>query len=280
MSDRTRTPEHTQMVPAPAFSKTGRVWKPFRFTNLEKVSKRHAQLARNLEWMLPNVRSTGEVATSGTQAPQRAARRDHLASDRVRACGAAVSTASLRGRADLVVLAPYPHKTRGLLEVELGLAHRAIDLLLGGAGDAVSLRPLTDIEEGVMTYVLIETLKALSPTLDPSLPKLRIESMVRSFDEVQSLIGEDESVAVVQLKAHFGAHTGYLRLFIPEVVLAAANPPVDAAIRRERRRTDALANAARLRNVVGELRVEIGQVRTSAAIWPSCASATWCSSTP
>ena len=66
MSSRTtgKSPEHTMLIKAPAFSKSGRAWRPFKFSNLEKVSKRHAQLVKNLEWMLPNVRSTGEVSGS------------------------------------------------------------------------------------------------------------------------------------------------------------------------------------------------------------------------
>ena len=53
--------EHTMLIKAPTFAKSGRAWRPFRFSNLEKVSKRQAQLLKNLEWMLPTVRSTGEV---------------------------------------------------------------------------------------------------------------------------------------------------------------------------------------------------------------------------
>lgn len=264
MKQRGGSPEHTMLIKAPAFTKAGRVWKPFKFSNLEKVSKRHSLLIRNLEWMLPNVRTTGEVSES-------VRKRLHEILDEEVSLSAeyvhVVPLTKLRHYVGeptfLAVLTPQPNKTRGLLEVELGLAHMAIDMLLGGAGDAVSLRPLTDIEEGVMTYVIIETLRALAPSLDPNLPKLRIEGLVRSFDEVQSLIGEDESLAVVQLKAIFGAHAGYVRIFIPEAVLATANPPEDSPLRRDRRAADAAANGARLSNVKSMLRIEIGQVEIS-----------------
>jgi flagellar motor switch protein FliM len=115
-----------------------------------------------------------------------------------------------------------------------------------------------------MTYVIIETLKALSPSLDPSLPKLRIEGVVRGFEEIQGLIPETENLAVVQLKAVFGGHSGYLRLVIPEEVLATANPPTDAAVRRARRASDAEAHLTRLRNVKTWVRAEIGNVEISA----------------
>jgi flagellar motor switch protein FliM len=272
-------PEHTLLIKAPTFSRPeknaehtaapsaaeGRAWRPFRFTNLEKVSKRHAQLIKNLEWMLPTVRSTGEVSSSVRKRLQQMLDEQvSLQTEYVHVVPLPRLRRYIGEPTFLAVLTPQPNKTRGLLEVEIGLAHQAIDMLLGGAGEAIALRPLTDIEEGVMTYVIIEVLKALAPSLDPSLPKLRIEGVVRGFEDAASLMSEDENLCVVQLKAVFGQHSGYVRLFIPETVLAAANPPPDAEVRRARRASDAVAHAARLRAVKIALRAEIGQVGISA----------------
>ena len=249
------------MIKAPTFAKSGRAWRPFVFSNLEKVSKRHAQLVKNLEWMLPNVRSTGEVSSSVRKRLQEMLEEPvSVQAEYVHVVPMSQLQHYIGETTFLAVLAPQPNKTRGLLEVELGLAHHAIDMLLGGAGEAVALRPLTDIEEGVMTYVIIETLKALSPSLDPALPKLRIEGVVRGFQDIQGLIPETENLAVVQLKAVFGTHAGYLRLVIPEEVLATANPPADAAVRRARRASDAEAHLTRLSNVITSVRAEIGNV--------------------
>lgn len=253
------------MIKAPTFAKSGRAWRPFVFSNLEKVSKRHALLVKNLEWMLPSVRSTGEVSSSVRKRLQEMLEEQvSVQAEYVHVVPMSQLQHYIGETTFLAVLAPQPNKTRGLLEVELGLAHHAIDMLLGGAGEAVALRPLTDIEEGVMTYVIIETLKALSPSLDPSLPKLRIEGVVRGFQDIQGLIPETENLAIVQLKAVFGTHSGYVRLVIPEEVLATANPPTDAAVRRARRAADAEAHVSRLRNVKTSVRAEIGNVEISA----------------
>ena len=267
MSSRTtgKSPEHTMLIKVPAFSKSGRAWRPFKFSNLEKVSKRHAQLVKNLEWMLPSVRSTGEVSNSVRKRLQEMLEEPvSLQAEYVHVVPMSQLQHYIGETTFLAVLAPQPNKTRGLLEVELGLAHHAIDMLLGGAGEAVALRPLTDIEEGVMTYVIIETLKALAPSVDPSIPKLRIEGVVRGFEEIQGLIPETENLAIVQLKAVFGSHSGYVRLVIPEEVLSTANPPADAAVRRARRAADAEAHLSRLRNVKTWVRAEIGNVEISA----------------
>lgn len=266
MSSRTpgKSPETTMMIKAPTFAKSGRAWRPFVFNNLEKVSKRHAQLVKNLEWMLPNVRSTGEVSSAVRKRLQEMLEEQvSMQAEYIHVVPMTQLQHYIGETTFLAVLAPQPNKTRGLLEVELGLAHHAIDMLLGGAGEAVALRPLTDIEEGVMTYVIIETLKALAPSIDPALPKLRIEGVVRGFEEIQGLIPETENLAVVQLKAVFGSHSGYVRLVIPEEVLATANPPTDSAVRRARRAADAEAHLTRLRNVKTWVRAEIGNVEIS-----------------
>jgi flagellar motor switch protein FliM len=242
----------------------GRPWQPFRFTNLEKISRLQQQLARRLEWMLPGIGPTGEVSESVKK------RLHEMFEEEVSLTLEylhVVTPKNLRRYVGeptfLAVLAPQPNKTRGFLEVEVGLAHVAIDMLLGGAGEAVSLRPLTDIEEGVMGYVLIETLKTIAPSLDPSLPRLRLEGICRGFDEAVQLLGDETHLAVVQLKAVFGTHSGYVRLFIPATVLATANPPADAAIRKARLAADAGKNIRRLSSVRNWMRAEIGQMSIS-----------------
>lgn len=253
-------------APPPASGRPARPWKPFRFTNLEKISRLQQQLAGRLEWMLPGIGADGHVSENVRQRLHELFEEDvSLSTEYVHV----VTPKNLRRYVGeptfLAVLAPQPNKTRGFLEVEVGLAHIAIDMLLGGAGEAVSLRPLTDIEEGVMGYVLIETLKALAPSLDPSLPRLRLEGICRGFDEAMQLLGEESHLAVVQLKAVFGTHSGYVRLFIPASVLATANPPPDSAIRKARRSSLAHANIKRLSTVKNWLRAEIGQMAISSA---------------
>jgi flagellar motor switch protein FliM len=261
----TRGTEHTVMIQAPAFSKAGgRGWKPFRFTNLEKVSKRRQHLLRNLEWLLPNVPTVGEVAVAVRRQLKDILEEEvGLETEFIHVVPLSKLRAYVGEPTFLAVLSPQPNKTRALLEIELGLAHKAIDLLLGGVGEAIALRPLTDIEEGMMTYLVIETLRALAGGLDATQPKLRLEALAHSYSEVSSLIGEDESLVVVQLKASFGSHAGYVRLFIPELVLASLGPPADPALRKARWSADAQAGASRLRNVRAQLRVEIGQVEIS-----------------
>ncbi len=252
--------------PPPAKPPAPRQWTPFRFANLEKVTRLQVELAQNLQWMLPGVAVNGLVSESVRKRLHEMFEEEVTLSTEYVHIVAPKNLRRYVGEPTFLgVLAPQPNKTRGFLEVELGLAHVAIDMLLGGAGEAVSLRPLTDIEEGVMGYVLIETLKALAPSLDPSLPRLRLEGICRGFEEALQLLGDESHLAVVQLKAVFGSHAGYVRLFIPASVLATANPPSDSAVRTTRRQADAAAHIGRLSGWKGWLRAEIGQMAISSA---------------
>lgn len=260
-STRPKTNERTVMLQAPTFAKSGRAWRPFRFPNLEKVSRLQVQLQRRLEWMLPGIKATGEVSESVRGRLKELLDAEvSLSVDYVHVVQPRALKKYISEPTFLAILAPQPHKTRGFLEVDLGLAHAAIDMLLGGAGEAMALRPLTDIEEGVLTYVIIEVLKSFAPTLDPSLPRLRLEGVARGYDEVTQLLGDEVHLAAVQLKAVFGTNTGYLRLFIPASVLSQANPSPEAQVRRSRRASEAQAHLSRLKNVKTWLRAEIGQV--------------------
>jgi flagellar motor switch protein FliM len=149
--------------------------------------------------------------------------------------------------------------------VGLGLAHAAIDKLLGGTGEQVANRRLTDIEEGVMEFIILEALKTLAPNLEQGLPRMRLEGTARSVKEALQLLEGEEQVVVVQLKSTLGAQDGFIRLFIPATVVGMTNPPGEGPERRARHRHEIERNLARLRQVKTWLRAEIGRAEVTTA---------------
>jgi flagellar motor switch protein FliM len=155
-------------------------------------------------------------------------------------------------------LSPAPHAARALLELELGLAHATVDAMLGGGGDAVQARSLTDIEEGVLGYLVLELLKTLSEGLEPSLPRMRLESTPRTPQEAAEALGLEDHLLLVQLRVLLGAQGGYVRVFLPASVLGVSRPPERDAAWRARRRAEWERNAGRLVNASAWLRAEVG----------------------
>lgn len=241
-----------------------RPWKSFSFKKLEKVSRSQALLTEQLEWLVPSVTAMGRVNEAVLE---RLTALFEVPSDLVVESVHVLKPRELRRYVSeptfLATLAPLPHKTRGFIEIELALAHVAIDLLIGGAGDTVALRPLTDIEEGVMGFVVLEALRALSPNVEPGLPRLRMEGLVHGIDEATALLGDEAQVAMVQFKCVLGPHTGFIRLFIPSTVVSLVAPPERAPERRARQRARAQRNIARLAGEKIWLRAEIGHAEIS-----------------
>ncbi|QDE82142.1 type III secretion system cytoplasmic ring protein SctQ [Myxococcus xanthus] len=237
-----------------------RRWRPFAFRNLEKVSRAQGLLAERLRWLTP---------ADGT-AVAVAARLKELFDAEVRLT---VESVQVRPMAELrrflgdptflAVLAPGALQGRAVLEVELALAHVAVDLLLGGAGETVGLRPLTDIEEGVMAYVVLEGLKLLVPGLQAAVPRPRLDGVARGVDEVSARLGDDGPMLAVHLHATLGPHSGMVRLVVPAAVLDAAEPAVESTQRRARGKADLEAFASRLSAVRSWLRAEIGSAEIS-----------------
>lgn len=252
--------ERTMTVNAPDFHRSGKIWRDYRFGGLEKVSSRQVKLGRQLEWLIPGLAS----ATGSTEAVT--ARLSKLFEEPVSLRLEYLKVLEPGGLKKLLseptclaVLAPLPHKARGLLEIELPLAHAAIDLLLGGAGETVGLRALSDIEEGVMSYLILEMLKALGPQLSDGLPRLRLLDLVKGVDQALSIVTHEEHLGLVQFRCTLGTHEGYLRLLVPCSVLAELSAPGDSAGARQRRAAQARANLGRIAGASTVLRVEIGR---------------------
>jgi flagellar motor switch protein FliM len=237
-------------------------WKPYRFPNLERVDRLQTGLSARAERLLP-LPSAVEALGTRLKALFDAEPRFSLVSVQIRP-----ATELRRHLGDvsfLSVLAPGSLKSRVILEVELALAHALVDMLLGGAGETVGLRPLTDIEEGVMSFVVLEALKALVPGLEPNVPRLRLESVARGLDEVAAKFGEDELLIAIHLNATLGPHTGMVRLVVPSSVVNAADEARKLPERRAQLRADLKANLRMLSTVRTWLRAEIGQAEVASS---------------
>jgi flagellar motor switch protein FliM len=252
------------LVRVPDFNNGGAAFRPFRFTKLEKVSRAQALLIDRLDWLMPGVDANGRVGEALLTRLKELFEGDvRLQVDSLQVVRPRELRRYISDPTVLAALVPAPNKPRGFLEMELSLAHAAIDQLLGGAGESVALRPLTEIEEGVITFLVIEALKSLAPEITPGLPRIRLDAMARHVEEVVSALAEEAHVAVVQLKAVIGDTSGFVRLFIPESVLSMTNPQVGSPARRARTASYAQRYLKRLAGVKTWLRAEIGRAQVT-----------------
>jgi flagellar motor switch protein FliM len=108
-----------------------------------------------------------------------------------------------------------------LADLDPSIAMLCIDRLLSGNGDVGRIqRPLTEIEEGVLSFILLkimsfvhdgwETGKELALTLDRFASRL---------EELQTIIDAEPGYHALALSLSVGKKVGYLRVLIPDTLI-------------------------------------------------------------
>lgn len=251
--------ERTMVVDTRLLKRSAKSWRPYTF-KLEKVSLNDTRLAERMKWLKPKAEAI-EALCSRLKSIFDA--QVGFTQESVRVLAPAELRRQLAEPTFLSFLVPGAHRGRAVLELELPLAHAAVDTLLGGAGETVGLRPLTDIEEGVASFVILEAIKALAPGMDPGQPKLRLEGVARGVDEAVARLSEEGPVLLVHIRARLGAQEGMVRLFVPSGVLEVMEPAQVTEQRRAMLQADMRAHLGRLSSVRAWLRAEIGHAEIS-----------------
>ncbi len=235
--------------------------RPFRFSRLEQIPREQLEAMKRVQWMLPDGLLSGGTDDAVRQRlkgifdAEVSLGLEYVHSVAPKELAKLIPAATVLG-----VLSPSPHATRGLVEMELGLAHAIIDQLLG-ANEASLVRPLTDIENGVIAYVLLEAFKAITPPgSEQGRNRLRLEGILASVEEGLELLQDESAVAVVELKAGVGVSSGYIRLILPASSVNHAVPPEASPSRRARRLKHLQSGLHRLAGIKAQLRIEIGGV--------------------
>lgn len=173
--------------------------------------------------------------------------------------------AILPGQACIMVVGLPPLEHKLLVEVDLAFAYRAVDQLLGGYAPAVDTqRPLTDIEQGVLSYLLLKGLSQLSGELAAeSQVAVRLEDLRADLKSCADILRKDALWVVVSWKMNFDLDVGYIRALIPlslaGQLLPQAPPPPDSAA-AARLRAHKRARMHRLYGVQAEAAIQIGHI--------------------
>jgi len=249
------------MVVAPNFHRSGKVWRPAKMTGLPRLTREEAGLTLQLQALIPD-------ADRGRLLEAIRARLEDVAQEKVGLEVVDVSLVSpaalarqLTDPALLATLSLAPHLPRAVLEVELGLSHAMVDLLLGGAGETVALRALSDIEEGVVSFVLLEALRAVAAVRGTGGNTVQLEGMLRGAADALALLGQDGPLLVLQLRVAVGAQPGHARLVVP----FGALPRGPESLTGETFAAAVRAHLPRLSSLRTELRCSIGRAELTLA---------------
>jgi type III secretion system YscQ/HrcQ family protein len=168
---------------------------------------------------------------------------------------------------NVIGLAPLAEKI--LLEVDLRFVYRVVDKLLGGNGLAIDIhRPLTEIEQGVFSYVILKVLALFHQEggfVSPEQIAIRLEDMRSDLKSTADIIRHEELWVCATWKMNFELDVGYIRALAPASLarrVLSTLPPQDAAM--QKRMHDCIRSRMdRLAGVVVEAPIEAGRIELS-----------------
>ena len=274
-------PPPASRIDVPAYARLPRTWEPddpeltdteiepFRFDDLEHISREVADIERTLLAILPEaiVRRSSRRRSEDRDAPLGPRHRPWFHSARV------VERSQLRaivpGHTLIAVVGLVPRAEKLLVEIDLRFVYRVVHSLLGGRGAAVDVhRPPTEIEHGVFSFLLLEVLALFqAEAANPAQVGLRLEDTRHDLKSTADILRTDERWAVLSWKMNFELDVGYVRVFAPASLarvfrrtrFPVGSPGHTRALEHVR------ARMGRLHGTSVEASVEIGRIELSPA---------------
>ena len=195
---------------------------PFDFSKLPKVFLQETKLLEAIQTYLPRAGFAEEMAkaiktmVSREIGSQFSFHRDHMSAVNV--------PQKLQGSTKpgvYLVFGLPPLDQKGILEVDPLLAHMAIDKLLGGTGEALTMvRPFTEIEEAVLSFLFMKIFALIFDRCGKQASvHFRMEALCSSSEEALPLVKNVQEGVSFSFHLSLGDRAGYARLILPLLVV-------------------------------------------------------------
>jgi len=236
---------------------------PYDFSQLPKVSRQETELLSALQSYLPRI-GFAEGLKGGIQSLLR----QHLGPafsfelESVRTISAdAIGTflSELPSSGIYLQIGLVPVESKAFCEVDPLMAHVMIDHLLGGAGEPLTMiRPLSEIEQGIFSFLVLKVLSLIYEKCGASARvHFRLE-VVRSM--VSELVPPKGSAVALTFRLILEDRSGYLRIVLPSpMVQKGFLEPFAGAGTSDEEREGLLARLESLGFVETDLWAEVGR---------------------
>lgn len=156
-----------------------------------------------------------------------------------------------------------PRTDKALLEVDLTLAQMAIDKILGGAAeDTDGQRPLSEIEDGVFSFILLKILQLIGAGLEETQLGPKLEAVHGTLASLKERFPAGDPFLCLSFKVFLDQKAGFARVYLPMAlmseVLTEAPPVPGPAQQRSLQRLQERLDMVRL--VTAPLVVEVGRI--------------------
>ena len=265
------------MVDAPAYTRRTRTYepgdpdlrdkrvRPFRLEELEHIPREHRDIHRAISRVLPESVFEPGFVTKVRQELQRYTEVDiDLWLHSVRIMRRTQLRAMIPGVSCLVVVGLPPLVDKIIIEVDLRFVYKAVDRLLGSHGVAVDIhRPMTEIEQGVFSFLLLKVLHLVQQDMQfPEQVAVRLEDIRNDLKSIADIVRHDDFWLVAAWKMNFDLDVGYARMLVPTSMVRRLVPeqiPADSAI-AERVRQHIRRRIGRLAGITVDCPIEVGHI--------------------
>jgi len=191
--------------------------KPFRFENLEQLSRKQVQLQEGILRYLPQALPAEVFQDRITEQLKKYMRSNvHLEMTALREPLFGKYCATIPDPAVLFVFSCEPLEQKAILQVDFALAHIMVDRMLGGKGEyPEDMRSISPIEEGVLQFLVLKILKILSEAVEGSEIQFRLDQILTEPDPLRTLGDKKDIMALLSIQVTIGKKAGFVRLALP-----------------------------------------------------------------
>ncbi len=124
----------------------------------------------------------------------------------------------------IVVIGAAPTESKILVDIDPSLAMMTIERLLGGSGeDGRIQRPLTEIEEGVLSFLLLKILSHFTTDFESGRElALTLDRFASKLGEIQDLVDAEPNYHLIAVRVKAGKRIGYARILVPQSLVTSS----------------------------------------------------------
>ena len=234
--------------------------KPFPFERLPHLSRRDVRLAQDVLGCLPRLGFSQKLSTHMSHLLTKELGESILIKrEKIDLCVKDDLQKRLPPQGVFLTIGANPAIDKIVVELDPLLSFWSVDKLLGGPGELPqSLRTLTEIEEGVLSFLVLKVLALIFEKSGAETRfHFRLESVLNNSEAIESAIQEQTASFIsLYFRITFGKKSGYIKIYLPESIL-------DGVAHLENAESDQKYFQARIHNfeeIPSELWAEVGRV--------------------
>ncbi|OGQ92174.1 MAG: hypothetical protein A2289_02485 [Deltaproteobacteria bacterium RIFOXYA12_FULL_58_15] len=238
--------------------------RPFRFTGLKRYTSDQVAVRESFATYLSYKPFAADFKGAITQVLERYLKSPcDLGGIELKSVSRAELGALVPAAACIAIVGAAPAEQKILVEIDPQLAAFAIDRLLGGAGDTGRiLRPLTEIETGVLSFLALKVVSLFHSHWETGQElSLSLDGFASTLEEVQAHVDAEAGFHMLGVRLVAGDKSGYARVMLPDSLITQSfASPLRQHANTDLELTHMRGNIKRIGQAVVECRVEAATV--------------------